>query len=120
MSNSRTSLNEKIPLLKSSNKKGKYVLVIHGGAGTMSKDKSTPDKEAHYKNALNTALRVGYDILNNGGEAMDAAVAAVGVMEGLVLAIFYPLGGHSDYNARYQTVLSLTLPKGRFLTLPEK
>lgn len=77
------SSNEKLPLLEVSNKKGKYALVIHGGAGTMSKDKSTPEKEAQYKYMLSVALRAGHDVLNNGGEAMDAAVAAVSVMEGL-------------------------------------
>src|ERR1700677_1812307 len=87
MSNSRTSLNEKLPLLTTFSSKGKYALVIHGGAGTMSKDNSTPQKEAQYKNVLSAALRAGRDVLNDGGEAMDAAVAAVSVMEGLVLAI---------------------------------
>ena len=53
----------------------------------MSKNHSTPEKEARYKKALRAALRAGHDVLNGGGEAMDAAVAAASVMEGLVLAI---------------------------------
>ncbi|KAF9245061.1 nucleophile aminohydrolase [Melanogaster broomeanus] len=44
-----------------------FVLVIHGGAGTMNRDSSTPEQRAQYR--------------TNGGEAMDAAVAAVMVME---------------------------------------
>jgi L-asparaginase / beta-aspartyl-peptidase len=91
-----TSSNEKIPLLTISSKMGRYVLVIHGGAGTMSRNKSTPEKVSQYKHILSVALRAGYDILSNGGEAMDAAVAAVSVMEGLVLAISHALPGHSD------------------------
>lgn len=77
------SLNEKVPLLKIpiSSKKSKYVLVIHGGAGTMDRGSSTPAKEAVYKKMLSAALRVGHDVLANGGEAMDAAVAAVSVLE---------------------------------------
>jgi beta-aspartyl-peptidase (threonine type) len=78
--------SEKLPLLQISSKSGKYVLVVHGGAGTMSKDKSTPEREMQYKHMLSAALRAGYDVLQAGGEAMDAAVAAVSVMEGLALA----------------------------------
>ncbi|KDQ57733.1 hypothetical protein JAAARDRAFT_47593 [Jaapia argillacea MUCL 33604] len=55
---------------------GKYVLVIHGGAGTMSKESSTPEQRAKYKAALGDALRAGYAVLKDGGEAMDAVVAA--------------------------------------------
>lgn len=63
--------------------KARYVLVIHGGAGTMSKERSTPEQRAQYKSALSNALRAGYAVLNEGGEAMDAAVAAVASMEGM-------------------------------------
>jgi beta-aspartyl-peptidase (threonine type) len=61
-----------------------YVLAIHGGAGTMSKEGSTPEQQAQNKNALRAALEAGYKILLDGGEAMDAAVAAVTVLEGLL------------------------------------
>lgn len=59
-----------------------YVLAIHGGAGTMNRDNSTPEKRAKYRAALTRALEAGYQVLKLGGEAMDAAVAAVTVMEG--------------------------------------
>ncbi len=58
------------------------MLVIHGGAGTMSKDRSTPELQAKYKAALAKALLAGHHVLKQGGEAMDAAVAAVTSMEG--------------------------------------
>jgi L-asparaginase / beta-aspartyl-peptidase len=64
------------------NWKKRYTLVIHGGAGTMSRDRSTPEQQALYKAALKRALKAGYAVLSEGGEAMDAAVAAVTVMEG--------------------------------------
>jgi len=51
----------------------------------MSKNHSTPEKEARYKKALRAALRAGHDVLNGGGEAMDAAVAAASVMEDCLL-----------------------------------
>lgn len=58
-----------------------YVLVIHGGAGTMVRDDSTPEQRAMYRAALSRALKAGYEVLKSGGEAMDAAVEAVSVME---------------------------------------
>ena len=60
----------------------KYVLVIHGGAGTMTRAGATPEKIEAYRAALREALNAGYKTLSQGGEAMDAAVAAVTVMEG--------------------------------------
>ncbi len=58
------------------------VLVIHGGAGTMSREGSTPEQRQLYIEVLRKSLVTGHEILKDGGEAMDAAVAAVGVMEG--------------------------------------
>ena len=65
-------------------KEDKAVLVIHGGAGIMSRAGSTPEQRAKYTEALRGALKAGYKVLESGGEAMDAAVAAVVFMEGIV------------------------------------
>ncbi|KAI0666567.1 asparaginase [Trametes maxima] len=78
--------HEKAPLLtppprRSTNASSKYTLVIHGGAGTMDKSRSTPELRAKYKAALAGALQAGYAVLRTGGEAMDAAVAAVSSLE---------------------------------------
>ncbi len=59
------------------------VLVIHGGAGAMSKSGSTEEQRERYRRALREALRVGYSVLRAGGEAIDAATAAVTFMEGM-------------------------------------
>ena len=48
----------------------------------MDKSRSTPELRAKYKAALSRALLAGYTVLEAGGEAMDAAVAAVSSMEG--------------------------------------
>lgn len=48
----------------------------------MSKEGSTPEQRKTYKAALSRALEAGYTVLKEGGEAMDAAVAAVSAMEG--------------------------------------
>ncbi|KIO34107.1 hypothetical protein M407DRAFT_17019 [Tulasnella calospora MUT 4182] len=57
------------------------VLVIHGGAGTISRAHVPASKQEEYRKGLRDALTAGYDILKGGGEAMDAAVAAVASLE---------------------------------------
>ena len=61
--------------------KHKFVLVIHGGAGTILKSQMTPEKEAAYQKALNEALEKGAAILKNGGSALDAVEASVKTLE---------------------------------------
>ncbi|CAE6527856.1 unnamed protein product [Rhizoctonia solani] len=57
------------------------VLVIHGGAGLLLKKNSTPAQRELYKEALRKALVAGNNVLQSGGQALDAVVAAVTVME---------------------------------------
>jgi beta-aspartyl-peptidase (threonine type) len=59
----------------------KFVLVIHGGAGTILKKNMTPEKEAAYTAALTQALKAGYAQIKNGKNSMDAVEAAIHVME---------------------------------------
>ena len=44
-----------------------YVLVIHGGAGTILKSQMTPEKEKAYQSSLTRALETGYLILEKRG-----------------------------------------------------
>ena len=70
---------EKSPLLGRSSgtlNSRKPVLVIHGDAGTMTRQGSSPERRELYKAALRQALLQGHRVLQAGGEAMDAAVAA--------------------------------------------
>lgn len=59
----------------------KYVLVVHGGAGTILKSKMTPEKEAAYRAALQQSLEAGYAQWKAGASSLDAVVAAVRVLE---------------------------------------
>lgn len=59
----------------------KYILVIHGGAGTILKSQLTPEKEQAYRDGLQRALDAGNKVLKNGGKALDAVQAAIQVME---------------------------------------
>jgi beta-aspartyl-peptidase (threonine type) len=59
----------------------KPVLVIHGGAGTILKKNMSPERERAYSEALESALKAGYIILEKGGTSIDAVEAAVKVLE---------------------------------------
>ncbi|WP_298714756.1 isoaspartyl peptidase/L-asparaginase, partial [Chitinophaga sp.] len=59
----------------------RYVLVIHGGAGTILKSQLTPEKEKAYREALKASLTAGYGVLKKGGSSLDAVEAAVRSME---------------------------------------
>lgn len=59
----------------------KFVLAIHGGAGTILKKNMTAEKEDAYHDALREALEVGEDILNKKGTAIEAVAVAVSAME---------------------------------------
>ena len=58
-----------------------YVLVVHGGAGSINKAGTPPEKEAMYKEVLNKALAAGEAILKKGGNAVDAVQAAITILE---------------------------------------
>lgn len=62
-------------------KTNEFAIIIHGGAGTILKKNMTPEKEAEYKAKLEEAIKVGYDILENGGTSGDAVIKTIQVME---------------------------------------
>lgn len=102
------------------NAERKFTLVVHGGAGTMDRSRSTPELRARYKAALSKALLAGYEVLNTGGEAMDAVVAAVSSMEDCPLfnsgrgAVFNTAGKHE-----LETSLMLSKPPSTHPDIPE-
>lgn len=59
----------------------KITLVIHGGAGTITKQNMTPEKEKAYKEKMNEALKTGYAVLKKGGTSLDAVETAVRILE---------------------------------------
>jgi beta-aspartyl-peptidase (threonine type) len=63
------------------NKSNGVVLVIHGGAGTILKKNMTPENEKEHQLALQQALQEGYDLLKQGGSALDAVEKAVKILE---------------------------------------
>jgi beta-aspartyl-peptidase (threonine type) len=59
----------------------KIMLVMHGGAGTITRASMTPEKEKAYREALELALRTGQAVLMKGGTSVDAVEAAIHVLE---------------------------------------
>lgn len=58
-----------------------YAMAIHGGAGTIRRDRMSPDLEAQYRAELSVAVNAGEAVLAGGGTAVDAVVASIQVME---------------------------------------
>jgi beta-aspartyl-peptidase (threonine type) len=59
----------------------KIGLVVHGGAGTIERSEMTSEREREHRAGLERALAAGYEILKRGGSSLDAAEAAVRVLE---------------------------------------
>jgi len=60
---------------------GKMSLAIHGGAGTILRSQMTPALEAEYRSGLETALKIGWSILEKGGSSLDAVEETVCSLE---------------------------------------
>lgn len=58
-----------------------FLLVVHGGAGTIRRADLTPQDDSAYRATLTQAIRAGYDVLRADGSALDAIVATITVLE---------------------------------------
>ncbi|HUG41075.1 MAG TPA: isoaspartyl peptidase/L-asparaginase [Longimicrobiales bacterium] len=56
-------------------------LVIHGGAGTITRESMTPGMERQYRETMEAAMRAGHAVLRDGGGSLDAVTATINVME---------------------------------------
>ncbi|HYJ91443.1 MAG TPA: isoaspartyl peptidase/L-asparaginase [Pyrinomonadaceae bacterium] len=75
-------------------------LAIHGGAGTILKSLMTPDLEREYRGGLEAALKIGWEILEKDGTALEAVEQTVCALEDFPLfnagrgAVFTHEGKH--------------------------
>ncbi len=58
-----------------------FGIVIHGGAGAMSKKTVNPEREGAVRNKLAEAVMTGHRILQNGGTSIDAVEATIRILE---------------------------------------
>ena len=58
-----------------------FGIVIHGGAGTMSRKEMTKEMDSMYRNKLEEVIKVGYLILKNGGTSQEAVEKSINLLE---------------------------------------
>ncbi len=58
-----------------------FALAVHGGAGTILKERLSPEQDKASRAGLEVAMQAGYTVLAKGGSALDAAEAAVRSLE---------------------------------------
>jgi beta-aspartyl-peptidase (threonine type) len=66
---------------QANSEENKIAIVIHGGAGTILKKNMTPELESAYLQKLEEAVKVGYQILKNGGSSQSAVEETIKIME---------------------------------------
>jgi beta-aspartyl-peptidase (threonine type) len=59
----------------------KFAIAIHGGAGTILRKNMSPEMEVQYQATLEEAIKVGHEILRNGGSSLDAVEKTINIME---------------------------------------
>lgn len=101
--NKTSSANEKPQLI---------TLVIHGGAGNITKEHLSEERWALYKQGLEHALDSGYAILNNGGQSIDAVEKAISILENNPL---FNAGKGSVYNTNGQQEMDASIMDGKSL-----
>jgi beta-aspartyl-peptidase (threonine type) len=90
----------------------KFTIAVHGGAGTILRSQLTPEMELQYKKALEEALDKGFQILQNGGSALDAVECAVISLENCPL---FNAGKGSVFNSSGQNECDASIMDGKTL-----
>ena len=87
-------------------------VVIHGGVGTLPREQLAPALAREYRAALRASLEAGHDALERRGSALDAAVAAVAVMEDSPL---FNAGRGSNFDERGIVTMDASIMEGATL-----
>lgn len=58
-----------------------YALVLHGGAGSMNFESMPPERQQLYLGSLDSALRIGLELLAAGGSSLDAVETVIRYLE---------------------------------------
>jgi L-asparaginase / beta-aspartyl-peptidase len=89
-----------------------FGMVIHGGAGTITRATMTAEMETQYRAALEQALQAGHRILEQGGTSLDAVEAAVRVLEDAPL---FNAGRGAVFTSEGRNELDAAIMDGRTL-----
>jgi beta-aspartyl-peptidase (threonine type) len=85
-------------------------MVIHGGAGTIRRDRMSAEQEKQYREKLEESLRAGHKILAGGGSSLDAVEAAVRILEDSPL---FNAGKGSVFTAEGRNEMDASIMNGR-------
>ncbi len=89
-----------------------YAIVIHGGAGVMSKSRMTDEKQQEYITVLNEALQLGEKLLKEGADATDVVVNVINVMENSPL---FNAGKGAVFTSEGKNELDASIMEGKTL-----
>jgi beta-aspartyl-peptidase (threonine type) len=84
-------------------------IVIHGGAGTITKASMSTEKEAAIRATLKASVQAGYQALLDGAASTDAVVAAINVMEDSPL---FNAGKGAVFNAAGKNEMDASIMEG--------
>jgi len=87
-------------------------IAIHAGAGTMSRDETTPEQEAAIRAELEKAVRAGHRVLTEDGTSLEAVQAAVNILED---SPFFNAGRGAVFNAQGENELDASVMDGATL-----
>lgn len=89
-----------------------FAIAIHGGAGGMRPGQISDSLEAAYRQKLEEAVRVGHEILKNGGDAVAAVQASINILEDSPL---FNAGKGAVLNHRGKPELDASIMEGKTL-----
>ncbi|WP_181306497.1 isoaspartyl peptidase/L-asparaginase family protein [Rufibacter sp. XAAS-G3-1] len=89
-----------------------FALALHGGAGTITRASLTPEMDNAYRQALQQALSVGYQVLQQGGTSLAAVEATVVSLEDCPL---FNAGRGSVFNKRGTHEMDAAIMDGKNL-----
>lgn len=61
--------------------KQEWAIVVHGGAGVLSREIMSPEQDKEYRESLRAALDTGAEVLKSGGSALDAVEKTINILE---------------------------------------
>lgn len=73
--------NTKIEDISANKIQNEFAIVLHGGAGTITKENMSDSLQTAYEQKLTEAVTAGHQILADGGNALDAVAATINILE---------------------------------------
>ncbi len=90
----------------------RFGIVIHGGAGTITRENLSQEMELEYRMVLEQALNTGYAIIASGGSSVDAVEATLVVLEDSYL---FNAGKGAVFNSAGKNELDASIMDGKSL-----